>query len=132
VGDNTFPNYCPMFTGYSEKEIVRICYPNKTTKLDDCPWIWKRFDKANYLTALVEDAPKVSAFNYNWLALTISRHNPISHKYGIITFLQFYSSSIENVQFYYCELVGNCHYKLCHHTVDSTKLPYNKMTLLKP
>jgi hypothetical protein len=53
-----------MFTGYSEKEIVRICYPNKTTKLDDCPWIWKRFDKANYLTALVEDAPKVSAFNY--------------------------------------------------------------------
>ena len=33
------------------------------TKQDLCPYVWKRFDEANYLTAHVEDSPLLMAFN---------------------------------------------------------------------
>jgi hypothetical protein len=64
VGYNTFPNFVPIFTGYSEEDLVKICYPTRWTKLDDCPFIWKRFDEANYLTGLIEDAPWLNGFDY--------------------------------------------------------------------
>jgi hypothetical protein len=64
VGHNTFPNFVPILNGYSEGDFAQICYPSRWTKQDDCPFIWKRFDEANYLTGLVEDAPSSAIFNY--------------------------------------------------------------------
>jgi hypothetical protein len=64
VGTNTFPNFVPILNGYSEEDFIKICYPTRWTKLDDCPFIWKRFDEANYLTGLTEDAPWLAIFDY--------------------------------------------------------------------
>lgn len=64
VGENTFPNYCPIFFGYSEKDIKQICIIDQYTKLDDCPSIYKRLDEAKYLTTHTEDSANGPAFNY--------------------------------------------------------------------
>jgi hypothetical protein len=64
VGTNTFPNFVPVSNGYSAEDLARICYPTRYTKFDECPFIWKRFDEANYLTGLVEDTPSGTMFNY--------------------------------------------------------------------
>jgi hypothetical protein len=64
VGDNTFPNFLPITTGYNEQQLKGICYPSTNTKLDDCPFIWKQFERANYLTGLIEDSPIYAIFNY--------------------------------------------------------------------
>jgi hypothetical protein len=63
VGENTFPNFCPLFAGYSKEELMGICGPEKEY-FDNCPFIWKELDEANYLTANTEDAPDFGAFNY--------------------------------------------------------------------
>jgi hypothetical protein len=64
VGENTFPNAVPFMSGYSESDIRQICFLTKETPQDDCPYIWKRFSTANYLTAYAEDSPRLGAFNY--------------------------------------------------------------------
>jgi hypothetical protein len=64
VGDVTFPNIASVMNGYSEEDLVKICYPTRYTKQDDCPFIWKRFDEANYLTGLIEDSPSGAIFSY--------------------------------------------------------------------
>jgi len=63
VGDNTFPNYVPMTTSYSESDLTKICY-NRWEPIDECPFIWKQFSDAHYLTGLLEDAPALGTFNY--------------------------------------------------------------------
>jgi hypothetical protein len=40
------------------------CWRNKSSKLDDCEFIWKEFSNLNYITALVEDAPGLATFNH--------------------------------------------------------------------
>lgn len=64
VGENTFPNWARLAAGYSEDELKRICYFTRDTPQDDCPYIWKRFDQANYLTAHSEDSPTFAIFNF--------------------------------------------------------------------
>ena len=32
---------------------------------DPCPYIWKRFSSANFVTAFIEDAPWLAIFNYD-------------------------------------------------------------------
>jgi len=64
VGENTFPNFCPLLSGYPEEDFKHLCAPTDDHSLDLCPLIYRRFDEANYLTALVEDSPGFTAFNY--------------------------------------------------------------------
>jgi hypothetical protein len=46
------------------EELERICLGNAKSPQDLCPYIWRDFDKAKYLTATVEDAPELVGFNY--------------------------------------------------------------------
>jgi len=64
VAPNTFPNFIPLITGYSEKDLKNICYPQRYIKQDNCPFVWKRFETANYITGHVEDHPVIAIFNY--------------------------------------------------------------------
>jgi len=64
VGQNTFPNFIPLMTGYSEEDLKDICYAKRYVKQDNCPFVWKRFESANYITGHVEDNPKLAIFNY--------------------------------------------------------------------
>ncbi|ODN02109.1 hypothetical protein Ocin01_04569 [Orchesella cincta] len=64
VGENTFPNMVPIMTSFSEDELVKICYHSRWTPQDKCPYLWKKFAQQNYLTAHLEDAPKMASFNY--------------------------------------------------------------------
>lgn len=48
----------------SVTELVKECFSNSSAFQDDCPYIWKKFDEHNYLTAHLEDAPKIAIFNY--------------------------------------------------------------------
>jgi hypothetical protein len=64
VGSHTFPNFIALMSGYNEKEHEKICYFSPNTPQDDCPYIWKRFDSSQYLTALSEDFPILAIFNY--------------------------------------------------------------------
>jgi len=66
VGENTFPNFIPIMTGYSTEDIEDICYSTSKpyVKQDDCPLVWKRFETANYLTGHVEDSPVYAIFHF--------------------------------------------------------------------
>ncbi|XP_046386569.1 uncharacterized protein LOC124156216 isoform X2 [Ischnura elegans] len=67
VADNTFPNIVPLMTGLSEKELKLKCWKRAYDPLDDCPWLWHRFEERGYRTALVEDAPNIGIFNFERL-----------------------------------------------------------------
>ncbi|ODM90047.1 30S ribosomal protein S4 [Orchesella cincta] len=64
VGENTFPNTVAFISGYSEAELMPICYNTNADPQDDCPYVWKAFDSAGYLTVAAEDTPYVGGFNY--------------------------------------------------------------------
>lgn len=40
------------------------CWPNSSSKLDDCPLVWKNFSSLNYIPAMLEDDPNIAIFNY--------------------------------------------------------------------
>lgn len=42
VGENTFPNFCPMFLGYSAEDVFKVCMLDYMDYQDDCPSIWKQ------------------------------------------------------------------------------------------
>ncbi|XP_066995599.1 uncharacterized protein [Anabrus simplex] len=65
MGDNTFPNLNSILTGLSVEQLTKICWPTKSSKLDDCPFIWKEFHNRSYVTAYAEDEPTMSTFNYH-------------------------------------------------------------------
>jgi len=54
----------PLLTGYSQYDLSRICYFNRATEFDGCPFIWKRFSEANYLTAEIQDSPRRNHWNF--------------------------------------------------------------------
>lgn len=64
VGDNTFPNLIPVFSGLSDSELEHICWPNSDTAFDECPFIWKNFKEYGFVTGFGEDASKIGLFNY--------------------------------------------------------------------
>ncbi|OXA63650.1 hypothetical protein Fcan01_03216, partial [Folsomia candida] len=64
VGESTFPNFVASLTGYNITEYTELCMKNDMLDQDDCPFIWRRFDAANYLTALIEDEPNCAIFHY--------------------------------------------------------------------
>ncbi|KAG8228885.1 hypothetical protein J437_LFUL007622 [Ladona fulva] len=67
VADNTFPNVVPLMTGHSESELKKLCWKRAYEPLDNCPWLWHRFEDRGYRTMLVEDAPNIGIFNFERL-----------------------------------------------------------------
>jgi len=64
VGENTIPNVMAALGGYSDAEMRDSCFLSDQMAQDGCPYLWDRFSGANYLTALIEDAPLLAIFNY--------------------------------------------------------------------
>lgn len=48
VGDNTFPNFIPMFVGQSVDELKKTCWPSADNFFDECPFVWQYFKKFGY------------------------------------------------------------------------------------
>ncbi|XP_042205989.1 uncharacterized protein LOC121855184 isoform X2 [Homarus americanus] len=66
VADNTDPNMIAALMGLTEKEFKNHpCVPNKMSKFDDCPLIWKNYSENGYATAYGEDSPWMGLFHYN-------------------------------------------------------------------
>lgn len=63
VADNTFPNLMPLLTGYTAEEIEKNCW-NKSTYFDNCPFVWKEYSKAGFLTSFAEDVGWMGLFQY--------------------------------------------------------------------
>ncbi|KAJ9575248.1 hypothetical protein L9F63_025800 [Diploptera punctata] len=63
VGEDTFENVIPFLTGLNIPELKLLCWPNVSSPFDDCPFIWKKFSDAGYITAFADDASDVSMFN---------------------------------------------------------------------
>lgn len=64
VGENTFPNAVAFTMGYQSEELPLVCNYSMSHPLDPCPFIWKEFSEANYLTAFIEDVPLLATFNH--------------------------------------------------------------------
>ena len=65
VQDNSFPNLCPILSGLTENEFFsHECQPKKPSKVDDCPFLWNRFNKLGYATLYAEDALGMSLFHF--------------------------------------------------------------------
>jgi hypothetical protein len=64
VGENTHPNTVAFLTGYTHSELLETCLKTADLPQDFCPYVWKNFSAAGYLTATVEDAPGLVGFNY--------------------------------------------------------------------
>ncbi|KAK7083891.1 hypothetical protein SK128_009527, partial [Halocaridina rubra] len=66
VGDNTDPNLTAMLMGQHGHTHHNVSCVSKTggARYDDCPIIWKHFDKKGYVTAFGEDAPWMGVFHY--------------------------------------------------------------------
>ena len=62
IGENTFPNIMGAIGGMNPN--AWPCWPSHSSKIDDCPFIWKNFSSNGYLTAFLEDAPGIAIFNY--------------------------------------------------------------------
>lgn len=60
VGNDTFDSLMPLLTGLSGPEVRELCMKGKD--LNDCPFLWKEFQKAGYETALGEDNVDKSLF----------------------------------------------------------------------
>ncbi|XP_017879646.1 uncharacterized protein LOC108624680 isoform X2 [Ceratina calcarata] len=64
VGENTFPNLVPVYSGLSISELEKLCWPKRDKTFDDCPFIWQNFSASGYRTIFAEDACSISTFNY--------------------------------------------------------------------
>ena len=63
--DNSFPNLCPILSGLTENEFFyHTCQPKMPSKVDDCPFLWNRFNKLGYATLYAEDSLEYSLFHY--------------------------------------------------------------------
>ena len=56
VGDNSFPNLVPIFTGMYANDLEKHkCYVQENAKVfDNCSFIWKNFSRSGYVTTLME------------------------------------------------------------------------------
>lgn len=64
MGDNTYPNLMAILTGFNDTWAYDKCLPHTDTGLDNCPFIWKEFAAAGYVTGYAEDEPEIGTFNY--------------------------------------------------------------------
>lgn len=63
ASDSSFGNVFPILTGQSANQRYMRCNPKLNTFLDDCDFIWKKFQKAGYITAFAEDQKNHSTFH---------------------------------------------------------------------
>lgn len=61
VGDNSFPNQCPLLTGRTSAETRNLSANNF---FDDLDFIWKLYAQRGYRTMFLEDWPAYGIFNY--------------------------------------------------------------------
>lgn len=78
IGDNTFINLVAVLAGLYEKELTDLCWPNHDTHFDQCPFIWKRFKEAGYVTAIGEDCSHIGTFNYQKIGF---KKQPVDYYY---------------------------------------------------
>ena len=64
IGRNTFPNAMAFLGGMYADSKKWPCWLPEKNPMDGCPIIWKDFEKSNYVTAFMEDAPGMAIFNY--------------------------------------------------------------------
>lgn len=64
VADNTLSNWMAVLTGRNESRAYEVCNPDSTTALNNCDFIWKRFEDFGYITAFAEDDVRIATFNY--------------------------------------------------------------------
>ncbi|KAH9524034.1 hypothetical protein Btru_047960 [Bulinus truncatus] len=63
VGINTFPNYLPLFSGYSLDEINQ--WWSISNHLDPLDTVWREYGNAGYRTLYTEDWPSLGAFHFS-------------------------------------------------------------------
>ncbi|KAH9524031.1 hypothetical protein Btru_047957 [Bulinus truncatus] len=63
IGKNTFPNYVPLFSGYTEDEIERWWHRSK--HLDPLDTVWRDYTNAGYRTLYTEDFPSIGGFHFS-------------------------------------------------------------------
>lgn len=51
--------------GYNSSTAYKVCEPTIPGKLETCPFLWKDFRDAGYVTAYGEDEASISTFNYH-------------------------------------------------------------------
>ncbi|KAG5678026.1 hypothetical protein PVAND_007734 [Polypedilum vanderplanki] len=71
IDDNTFPNLMAILVGFNQTYAYDQCNPKAVGTLDKCPFVWKSFENAGYVTGYAEDEAKIGTFNY--------------HKYGFLS-----------------------------------------------
>ncbi|CAG5127797.1 unnamed protein product [Candidula unifasciata] len=62
LGENTFPNFLPLFGGTSYDEIMK--WWSDENYMDTFDLIFSTFEKAGYQTLYTEDWPRIGAFHY--------------------------------------------------------------------
>lgn len=65
MGDNTYPNLMAVLTGYNETWAYDKCRPHDEKGLDECPFVWKDYAAAGFVTGYAEDEPTIGTFNYH-------------------------------------------------------------------
>ncbi|CAD6998483.1 uncharacterized protein LOC101462702 isoform X2 [Ceratitis capitata] len=100
VGDNTYPNLIPLLTGLASDELKLSCMRAKGMNyIDGCPFIWKRFKEAGYITAFLEDVAESSIFGVN----PIFKYQPTDYYIRPITL-----EMEKKIQYYYSVNVNLC------------------------
>lgn len=54
-----------ILVGYNSSLAYNTCNPTKAGQLETCPFIWKNFYDAGYVTGYGEDEASISTFNYH-------------------------------------------------------------------
>lgn len=54
-----------ILVGYNSSLAYNVCKPTVPGKLEECPFVWKSFRDAGYVTAYGEDEADISTFNYH-------------------------------------------------------------------
>lgn len=54
-----------ILVGYNSSLAYNVCEPTTPGKLEACPFVWKDFRDAGYVTAYGEDEASISTFNYH-------------------------------------------------------------------
>ncbi|BFZ21866.1 hypothetical protein BsWGS_24905 [Bradybaena similaris] len=62
LGENTFPNFLPLFAGQSHDEVIK--WWSDEDHMDSLDLIWHTFDQSGYPTLYTEDMPYIGAFHY--------------------------------------------------------------------
>lgn len=62
VSDTTFDSFMALLAGFNQTHSSKIC--NRNNKIDNCPLMWKKFEKLNYTTAYYEDENHLNTLKF--------------------------------------------------------------------